>query len=275
MHTIEAKTRFFIITAARSGSTLLSAILADAGGDFGMAIPKEWDRTGGDLEHPGLAPVFSCFSRAEMISKERPRFGISRLRWVLYRSYGKKKLHAVLSACRFAKHYNVYKLVRPAFKIGYFPKVILSYRQFEDQAVSFGLMHPHADWALLCNNYLEVYNNGLWLLNTFGGCAVAYEEVVDLENCSWAQPLADVTGLPIAKLIGARDRRVAHSPHRLATGIDEQTKGIYELCGHCQANLSHQVRKHCAHGTTQPLTGKWRPGKSSARQPLARYIGEF
>ena len=81
-------------------------------------------------------------------------------------------------------------------------------------------MHPHADWDLLRKNYREVYNNGLWLLNTFGGCAVAYEEVVDLENCSWAQPLAAVTGLPIAKLIGARDRRVAHSPRRLATRIE-------------------------------------------------------
>ena len=57
---------------------------------------------------------------------------------------------------------------------------------------------------------------------------MAYEEVVNLEDCSWARPLADVTGLPIAKLIGARDRRVAHSPRRLATGIDEQTNRIYE-----------------------------------------------
>jgi hypothetical protein len=228
MRTIEANTRFFIITAARTGSTLLSAILADAGADFGMATPQEWDRAGGELEHPGLARAFYYFSKAELISKERPRFGISRLRWVLYRSYGKKKLREVLSSCRFAKHYNVYKLVRPAFKIGYYPTVILSYRQFEDQAISFGLMHPHADWDLLCKNYHEVYKNGLWLLNTFGGCAVAYEEVVNLDDCSWAQPLADVTGLPIAKLIDARDRRVAQSSCRLATGIDDQTTRIYE-----------------------------------------------
>ena len=228
MSPVGADRRFFILTAARSGSTLLSAILADAGADFGMAIPKQWDRAGGDLEHPGLYRALKYFAKAETISKRRPGFGVSRLRWVLSRSRGKKTLSAVLSSTRFVKHYSAHKLVRHAFKIGYFPIVILSYRRFEDQALSFGLMDPHADWELLCENYQEVYCNGLWLLTTFGGCVVAYEKVIDPNDCSWAEPLADVTGLPVAKLIDARDCRVAHAPPRLAIRVDAQADTLYQ-----------------------------------------------
>jgi LPS sulfotransferase NodH len=32
--------RYFILSAGRSGSTLLAAILADAGGDFGMRVRR-------------------------------------------------------------------------------------------------------------------------------------------------------------------------------------------------------------------------------------------
>jgi hypothetical protein len=229
MSVIEANRRFFILTAARSGSTLLSAILGDVGANFGMTIPASWDPASGDLEHPDLSRAYDFFSKAELISKYRPHFGVSRLRWVLYRSYGKKTLRAVLNSAHFVKRYNAHKLVRPAFKIGYFPTVILSYRRFEDQAISFGLMHPHADWDLLCKNYWEVYNNGLWLLNTFGGCVVAYENMVDPSDCGWAEPLADVTGLAVTKLIDARDRRLTHAPPRCETNkINPQAYRIYE-----------------------------------------------
>lgn len=221
--------RFFIVTAARTGSTLLSAILADAGADFGMPTPQGWDRAGGDLEHPDLWRALRYFRSAEAISTGRPPVGVARMRWNAYRSLGKKWLCAGLGAARFAKVYGAHDLVRPAFKIGYFPSVILSYRRFEDQALSLGLMHAHATLDSLRDNYRHVYCDGLWLLNTFGGCVVGYESLTDRGDRKWAEPLARVTGLPIERLVTARDRRIdASSSPAEAFSVDRTTDRLFE-----------------------------------------------
>lgn len=220
--------RFFIVTAARTGSTLLSTILADAGADFGMPTPQRWDRAGGDLEHPDLWRALRYFRSAEAISTGRPPVGIARMRWNAYRSLGKKWLRAGLGGARFAKVYGAHDLVRPAFKIGYFPIVILSYRRFEDQALSLGLMHAHATLDSLRDNYRHVYGGGLWLLNTFGGCVLSYETLIDRGDRRWAEPLARVTGLPIERLVAARDRRSeASSPPVEAFSVDRGTDDIF------------------------------------------------
>jgi hypothetical protein len=196
--------RFFIVTAARTGSTLLSTILADAGADFGMPTPQRWDRAGGDLEHPDLWRALRYFRSA------------------------KQWLRAGLGGARFAKVYGAHDLVRPAFKIGYFPIVILSYRRFEDQALSLGLMHAHATLDSLRDNYRHVYGGGLWLLNTFGGCVLSYETLIDRGDRRWAEPLARVTGLPIERLVAARDRRSeASSPPVEAFSVDRGTDDIF------------------------------------------------
>ena len=217
--------RSFIITAARTGSTLLSAILADAGADFGMTAPQEWDRAGGGLEHPELWRALRYFRKAEAISTGRPPFGIARIRWNAYRSLGKKLLRAGLGRARFAKLYGAHELVRPAFKIGFFPTVILSYRRFEDQALSLGLMHAHASWESLRDNYQHVYCNGLWLLNTFGGCVVGYKNLADRDDSTWVKPLARTTGLPIERLVEARDYRIDALSRPARTGSVDRTAG--------------------------------------------------
>jgi uncharacterized membrane protein YkvA (DUF1232 family) len=217
--------RYFIVTATRSGSTLLSAIMADAGAAFGMATPEQWDRTGGDLEHPQMWRVLMSLSAAESISIGRPAFGLSRMRWVAHRSLAKRRLKAALAGADFAKVYGAHKLVRPAFKLGFFPTVILSYRRFEDQALSLGLMHAHASWESLRENYRSIYENGLLLLHTFGGCVVSYEDIVDPANRAWADRLAEVTHLPAEHLLAARDRRVQHPSRPTATAWEDPEMG--------------------------------------------------
>jgi hypothetical protein len=226
----EKSRRFFIVTAARTGSTLLSAILADAGADFGMTAPPRWDRAGGDLEHPELWRALRHFCHAETISAMgRPPFGLARMRWNIHRSLGKKRLRAGLAQARFAKVYGAHKLVRPAFKIGYFPTVVLSYRRIEDQALSLGLMYAHANWEFARDNYLHIYGNGLWLLNTFGGCVVGYDDILNPADNSWAAALERATGLPMARLIAARDRRVEDaSPPAQATWVDRSAAPLFE-----------------------------------------------
>jgi hypothetical protein len=221
--------RFFIVTAARSGSTLLAAILADAGADFDMAVPRHWDRTSGALEHPHLWRALRHIAAAEKISVGRPPFGMARMRWNAYRSFGKRRLRETLARARFVKLYGAHKLVRLAFKEGFFPVVILSYRRFEDQALSFGMMHAHATWDSLRENYRNVYSNGRLLLNTFGGCVVCYEQLTDLDDRSWAEPLAAITGLSKERLIAARDRRVESPSPRVEVAWDDdlQTRDIF------------------------------------------------
>jgi hypothetical protein len=220
--------RVFVVTAARTGSTLLAAVLADAGAEFGMPAPRLWDRAGGALEHADLWRALRYFRAAADLSTGRPAFGLARMRWNVYRSLGKKWLRAGLGRARFVKVYGAHDLVRPAFKLGYFPVVILSYRRFEDQALSFGLMHAHASWESLGDNYRHVYRNGLWLLATFGGCVVAYENLTDRADVSWAEPLARATGLPAARLIEARDRRLEEASAPAAvTGADPATDEIF------------------------------------------------
>jgi hypothetical protein len=232
----EAGRRFFIVSPGRTGSTLLSAILADAGADFGKMPPQRWDRAGGDMEHPYFLRAARYFLDAEAISMERPGFGIAGMRWVIYRSMGKRWLRAGLEQARFAKVYGANSLVRAAFKMAYFPTVILSYRRFEDYAVSLGLIHAHATSESLHERYRQTYSNGLWLLSMFGGCVVDYESLVDIADCSWAEPLALTTGLSTANLVKSRSLRIeiASSPidsTQISQATDAVTAAIHAMRG--------------------------------------------
>ncbi len=58
--------------------------------------------------------------------------------------------------------------------------------------------------------YCRINQNALLLLDTYGGCAVSYEEVVDPEDTAWADALALTTGLSRDALLAARDKRIKH-----------------------------------------------------------------
>ncbi len=244
--------RFFILSTGRTGSSLLAAILADAGADFGITPPQSWDRRGGEMEHRQLTEASRLVSKANAISRERPR-GIARLRWTFLRSRAKQDLRSTLRNVRYVKVAGAHELVRPAFKLGYFPIVILSYRRFEDYSVSLGLMHANATLGSLASHYRSTLQMGLWLLNTFGGCVVGYEQLVDPANRSWAGPLAEATGIPIDKLVTARDRRVtapsaavpAHFSEAEAVTAFEAVDALYNRHIPCsaQAVRSWQARR--------------------------------
>jgi hypothetical protein len=225
----EDRRRFFIINAGRTGSTLLSVILADAGADFAMAAPPCWDRGGGDMEHPDLLAAWRRIVAAHTLSATRPAPGYRRHRWTILRSLGKRRLRAVLGKAQFVKVDEAHLLVRPAVKMGYFPSIILSYRRFEDHAVSYGLMDRAADLEGLVAHYNRVNKNGLWLLNTFGGCVIGYEQLIDLADRSWVAPLAALTNLPASELLAARARRVAQPSRPIETPhFDRDARQTYE-----------------------------------------------
>ena len=56
--------RFIMVTTGRSGSSLLAAIIADAGGNFGFPSEDEWDPAAGAMEHPVAQEASRLFRRA-------------------------------------------------------------------------------------------------------------------------------------------------------------------------------------------------------------------
>jgi len=200
--------RVFILSSGRSGSTLLASFLADLGAEFGMRTPDQWDPGTGDLEHPDLHRMAAWMGYAYDLSPDRPGIGPRRYLWDFYRSMGKSRLRRLLRAARYIKGEGADFAVQPAFKIGYFPTIVASYRRFEAFATSSGLMRGHSSFETLVKYYNRVNRNALLFLRMFGGCVVGYEAVSDTADTSWANPLATATGLPADQLIAARNRRL-------------------------------------------------------------------
>ena len=200
--------RVFILSSGRSGSTLLASILADAGADFGLRTPEHWDPGTGALEHSELHRMAAWMGYAYDLSPDRPAIGPRRYLWDFYRSVGKARLRTLLRAAQYIKGEGADFAVQPAFKMGYFPTVVVSYRRFEAVATSSGLMRGHSNLETLVKYYNRVNRNALLLLRMFGGCVVSYEPLSDVHDASWAQPLAAATGLPVDGLIAARNRRL-------------------------------------------------------------------
>jgi hypothetical protein len=205
----EGAKRYFIVSAGRTGSSLLAAILADAGADFALDAPADWDRNAGEMEHRELFHANRLIQSAYALSARKPGWGVARLRWVIARSLGKRRLHKLLNTARFFKVADAHWTIRTAFKLGYFPVVLLNFRRFEDYAVSLGLMWDMSTVEMLAEQYVMHLTRGLQLLNTFGGCAVGYESLVGAQVQSWVEPLSFLTGLPVHRLTGARERRVS------------------------------------------------------------------
>jgi hypothetical protein len=206
--------RVFILSSGRSGSTLLASILADAGAEFGMHAPEQWDPGTGALEHPELHRMAAWMGYAYDLSPDRPGIGLRRYLWDFYRSMGKSRLRNLLGAARYIKGEGADFAVQPAFKMGYFPTIIVSYRRFEAFATSSGLMRGHSNLETLVKYYNRVNRNALLLLRMFGGCVVSYEPLSDMHDMSWAHPLAIATGLSADGLVAARNRRLRGSARR-------------------------------------------------------------
>jgi hypothetical protein len=194
------KGRVFIVGTGRSGSSLLSAILADAGVDFGVPNVSGWDRSSGAFEHPLLISACKWFLRARkvsLISDRAKRFCESKMEQELVR---------LLQKVEFSKYPAAIDLIHVIPKLGYVPKVIVSYRNFDSYSMSAYLKNG-GNITRLAYDYVETNNTALLQLNVFGGCSVSYEEVIDLEETDWAQSIADLTGLDFERILKSREKR--------------------------------------------------------------------
>jgi hypothetical protein len=210
--------RFLIINAGRTGSSLLCAILAAAGADFGMAADQTWSADDGAFEQEAVTRAAAWLGAASRLGPTPPLWP-QRWRWDFARHRAKIHLRRALAAAPFVKGPNLDLAVQPAAKFGYEPRIIVSCRAFSAQAMSLAQRSAHSEATALEAYYLRTYKNALMWLLVYGGCVVDYDELADPEESAWAAALAAVTGLAAPALAAARqarlDPRVVRRPSRL------------------------------------------------------------
>lgn len=195
--------RYFIIGSGRSGSSLLAAILADAGAAFGMEGIASWDRGAGAYEHPLVHEARRWHSRAAKVNESlipnalAHGFCVRRMR---------RALDALLRDAQFVKSTDLVHLVPVAAHLGYSPVVIVSYRPFAAHARSRH-RKDGLDVAYLMADYVNIYTTAALQLQIFGGGVVSYDELVDGEQQAWAEMLGTVTGIPSERILTAREVR--------------------------------------------------------------------
>ena len=201
--------RFFIVTAGRTGSTLLATIMADAGADFGIAAPKDWDVSrGGDMELAAIRRAADHFRVAFERAPRKPIATVSKWIWSCRMSLGKRLLKEALTQARFFKTVNLDLVIPYVMKMGFFPRMIVSCRAFPGYAVSFSQTFGHRSLTVLADDYNRTYRNALLQLSTYGGCVVSYSDLTDPSRTEWANALAETTGLSAEALLASRGRRI-------------------------------------------------------------------
>ena len=220
------KSKFFIVGTGRSGSSLLSAILQQAGANFGLPTLKEWDRDHGALEHPDLDKMNSWHKWQQMIAQKMP----SKKGAGFCKRSRFKILNAMMQKADFFNIHGWEYVVSEANELGYKPKIIISYRNFDDYAISLYLKKgDNYTHKQLSDLYFNFNAESLMLLSSFGGCAISYEELVDNKEQSWATCLARITGLAESDLLRTRDE-LAVAPRKrvgsLSLPKDERIESI-------------------------------------------------
>lgn len=207
--------RFLVINSGRTGSTLLSAVLADAGADFGMPAVQTWSAEDGAFEPSAITRAAAWFAVADQMGPAKPLWPRS-WHWTLARHRAKVHLARALNAARFVKGPSLDLAVQPAAKMGYLPRIIVSYRAFPAQAMSLAQRSGWRDVTALEAYYLRTYKNALMWLLVFGGCVVDYDELTDPGETEWASALAALTELPRSAMIAARQVRLGPKRTRQA-----------------------------------------------------------
>lgn len=195
--------KYFIITPGRTGSSLLCAMLADAGADFGMDAPADWNRKdGGSMESPLIREAVR--QRKKLPAK--PKSFPARMKWKWERRRMKRAVEEALESADYHKSINLDLVVPVAESLGYESRIILNIRDYTSFAMSLARM-AHAgrvtrDYTLPL--YLRTLHDGLMLLDRHGGCVVDYDTLP-----GWIDQIAATTGLDPADLRRSCERRLS------------------------------------------------------------------
>jgi hypothetical protein len=197
---MEGRDRFLVVSPGRSGSSLLCSILAGAGANFDMSPMISWDKRSGAFEHPGIRRAHQWWRRA---LKLRASLIPERLGYTFCRRKTRVALATVLGEARFVKSTQLVWLVHPIYQLGYIPRIIVSYRSLESQAAS-RFLKSGAQATEMVENHINTYATAAVELQVFGGCVVDYDDLVDENECAWAEALGGVTGLQYEAILTSR-----------------------------------------------------------------------
>lgn len=228
---LQDRQRFTIISTGRSGSTLLSAVLAGAGANFNMANVTEWDPKSGEYEHPLLHSARRWQSRMEKIEA-------SLIPDVLGRNYCARRMQRdlarLLGEAHYVKSTQLIWLVHPIYQLDFWPRIIVSYRSLAETVRSrfmrFGWSVPK-----IVTTYRETYSTAALQLQLFGGCVVNYDDVINPQETAWADALAKLTGLEREKILESRaaivrQREKPTSPPLFDMNVlDPSTEMLYQM----------------------------------------------
>lgn len=207
---------YCVIGTGRSGSSLLAAILAGSGGNFGMPAREDWDPVKGAMEHPACHASYKYLNRIN-------RLHASPLPDALFgMGYLEKRFRATLSELRafdFAKSSTLVWLVPHLDKVGLAPRVIVSFRRFHPYALS---RHSKYGWSYktLEDAYVDVYRTAWLQLNRYGGVIVDFDDLCRGDSAEWSEATARLTGLRAEELNACRGRLAKASGAKLAPGED-------------------------------------------------------
>lgn len=227
---LDSRVKYLIVSDGRSGTTLLTSILGTAGADFGLPVAEHWDASGGSNEHPDLVPTTDVLEKAEALTAHSTRYpGLSILARG-YRSYAKRKVKRLLDKAPY--HKSSAYMAPYAFKLGFSPRVIASYRQSGDLARSKMLLQ-RTTYPTIVERIEMTYRNALIGIHTFGGCAISYEEIIDPDETDWMEALSQLTGIEYDTLMGARQRIVRTTNPGSSTDfrLDARLEALYEDLG--------------------------------------------
>jgi len=201
----DTKRRYIIVTVGRTGSSVLAAILSDAGANFAMPDRKDWNPKSGAYEHDLFWSAYTWYSRADKINNS---IIPNALGWRRAQNKMREQLTELMEQADYAKYPGgAIWLVQTIAQLGYDVRVIVNYRRFEDYARS---RYLRFGWGIqqIVDTYLNVYGTALMQLEYFGGCAVDFEEIVDPNATEWLSALAKLTGLSEDKLMQSQSERV-------------------------------------------------------------------
>jgi len=221
------KEKFLIVGTGRNGSSLLCAILANAGADFGVPVREEWDRAKGAFEHPAVHAAYKWYTRADKIKKSLvpERFGYA---------YCLRKCDALseklFKEADFVKSSRLIRLVeRMIHAPGRDIRIVGIYRNFSDYLMSrykkFGGSFDR--WR---EEWLDVNATLLMQSKIYPGVLISYEELLDPGADRWAKNLSLLTGLEEKTLLTKRNRIVDKSLSQRPldnTFEDDETQALY------------------------------------------------
>lgn len=207
----EEAVKHLIVGTGRCGSSLLCAILADAGANFAMSARSEWDRKAGAFEHPVLQQAGRHVMAMRALEEHKQGSDWAAFKFRMHRSRMKKKLRTVLENADFLKCIDLIWMAHTIGRLGVDPRIILIYRAPEQTVLSqykaFDWSHEYSE-----RNYVNVYRTGLAALHAYGGCAIDYDELINAGETAWVKPLARITGLTEKSLLKARKSRADKIP---------------------------------------------------------------